>query len=126
MLQLGEGWLCHLASVAEDLCGIFVKKVVEGSVADKCGGILPNDQVVEVQTLSVLFHSSCFRPSTVWNSISFAVDESHKLRRWLDILVPTGPYTFDICTVYSNIYEPCQAVEVGHFFHSSYLTFFVT
>ena len=32
----------------ESLCGIFVKKVVEGSVAERQGRILPNDQVIEV------------------------------------------------------------------------------
>ena len=34
--------------VSESLCGIFVKKVVEGSVADIQGRIRPNDQVIEV------------------------------------------------------------------------------
>ena len=36
------------SSLTESLCGIFVKKVVEGSVADRQGKILPNDQVIEV------------------------------------------------------------------------------
>ena len=35
-------------TITESLCGIFVKKVVEGSVADRQGKILPNDQVIEV------------------------------------------------------------------------------
>ena len=33
---------------SESLCGIFVKKVVDGSVADIQGRIRPNDQVIEV------------------------------------------------------------------------------
>ena len=35
-------------TITESLCGIFVKKVVDGSVADRQGKILPNDQVIEV------------------------------------------------------------------------------
>ena len=41
------GYICE----KESLCGIFVKKVVEGSVAEVQGKILPNDQVIEVSSV---------------------------------------------------------------------------
>ena len=52
------------STLTESLCGIFVKKVVEGSVADVQGRILPNDQVIEVMVtilaigcpLLIIFH----------------------------------------------------------------------
>jgi C-terminal processing protease CtpA/Prc len=34
---------------AEDLCGIFVKSVIEGSMADVSGCITVNDQITEVR-----------------------------------------------------------------------------
>ena len=45
--HLSEHKYFHLL-FSESLCGIFVKKVVEGSVADIQGRIRPNDQVIEV------------------------------------------------------------------------------
>ena len=47
-------------TITESLCGIFVKKVVDGSVADRQGKILPNDQVIEVshQILAALQESN--------------------------------------------------------------------
>jgi C-terminal processing protease CtpA/Prc len=35
-------------SISEDLCGIFVKSVIDGSMADRSGCIMINDQIVEV------------------------------------------------------------------------------
>jgi len=43
------GYICE----KESLCGIFVKKVVPGSVADQQGRILPNDQVIEVDGMEL-------------------------------------------------------------------------
>ena len=45
--------------LTESLCGIFVKKVVEGSVADRQGKILPNDQVIEVSQDKLLERRTC-------------------------------------------------------------------
>ena len=36
---------------AEDLCGIFVKSVIEDSMADRSGCIMVNDQITEVNSL---------------------------------------------------------------------------
>ena len=36
---------------AEDLCGIFVKSVIEDSMADRSGCIMVNDQITEVSRL---------------------------------------------------------------------------
>ena len=35
--------------IAEDLCGIFVKSVIEDSMADRSGSIMVNDQITEVR-----------------------------------------------------------------------------
>nr|XP_040570230.1 multiple PDZ domain protein-like isoform X3 [Lepeophtheirus salmonis] len=43
------GYICE----KEDLCGIFVKSVIEGSMADRSGCIMVNDQVVEVDGISL-------------------------------------------------------------------------
>ena len=37
----------------EDLCGIFVKSVIEGSIADLSGSIMVNDQITEVNGTSL-------------------------------------------------------------------------
>nr|XP_040570229.1 multiple PDZ domain protein-like isoform X2 [Lepeophtheirus salmonis] len=42
------GYICE-----KDLCGIFVKSVIEGSMADRSGCIMVNDQVVEVDGISL-------------------------------------------------------------------------
>ena len=38
---------------AEDLCGIFVKSVIEDSIADRSGCIMVNDQITEVNGTSL-------------------------------------------------------------------------
>ena len=38
---------------SEDLCGIFVKSVIEGSIADLSGSIMVNDQITEVNGTSL-------------------------------------------------------------------------
>ena len=38
---------------AEDLCGIFVKSVIEGSMADRSGCIMVNDQITQVDGTSL-------------------------------------------------------------------------
>ena len=43
------GYVCE----KEDLCGIFVKSVIEASVADKSGCIMVNDQITEVNGASL-------------------------------------------------------------------------
>ena len=43
------GYVCE----KEDLCGIFVKNVIEGSSADKSGCIMANDQIIEVDGMSL-------------------------------------------------------------------------
>ena len=40
--------------MAEDLCGIFVKSVIEGSMADRSGCIMCNDQITEVDGAPLL------------------------------------------------------------------------
>ena len=40
--------------LSEDLCGIFVKSVIEGSMADKSGCIMCNDQITEVDGVPLL------------------------------------------------------------------------
>ena len=52
---------------SESLCGIFVKKVVEGSVADIQGRIIPNDQVIEVNSICniiLTLHDRSFKQLT--------------------------------------------------------------
>ena len=39
--------------LAEDLCGIFVKSVIEGSMADRSGCIMVNDQITQVDGTSL-------------------------------------------------------------------------
>ena len=43
------GYVCE----KEDLCGIFVKSIIEDSVADKSGCIMVNDQITEVNGASL-------------------------------------------------------------------------
>ena len=43
------GYVCE----KEDLCGIFVKSIIEESVADKSGCIMVNDQITEVNGTSL-------------------------------------------------------------------------
>ena len=43
------GYVCE----KEDLCGIFVKNVIDGSSADKSGCIMANDQIIEVDGTSL-------------------------------------------------------------------------
>ncbi len=43
--------ILHLLS--EDLCGIFVKSVIENSMADRSGCIMVNDQIIEVDGASL-------------------------------------------------------------------------
>ena len=38
---------------AEDLCGIFVKSVIDGSISDLSGSIMVNDQITEVNGTSL-------------------------------------------------------------------------
>ena len=38
---------------SEDLCGIFVKSVIEGSISDLSGSIMVNDQITEVNGTSL-------------------------------------------------------------------------
>ena len=40
---------------SEDLCGIFVTSVIEGSMADKSGSIMINDQIIEVSSKTLHF-----------------------------------------------------------------------
>ena len=59
---------CYDMFPSESLCGIFVKKVVEGSVADVQGRILPNDQVIEVNSICniiLTLHDRSFKPMIV-------------------------------------------------------------
>lgn len=44
------GYVCE----REDLCGIFVKSISQGSAADKCGAININDRIVEVDRKPLL------------------------------------------------------------------------
>ena len=54
MTKISKGMLfiiinaVYFCNFAEDLCGIFVKSVIEGSMADKSGCIMCNDQITEV------------------------------------------------------------------------------
>ena len=43
--------------ILASLCGIFVKGVVEGSVADVQGNIKPNDQVIQVYIFKLVVKS---------------------------------------------------------------------
>ena len=43
----------NLFCVSEDLCGIFVKSVIEGSISDLSGSIMVNDQITEVNGTSL-------------------------------------------------------------------------
>ncbi|KAL1449288.1 hypothetical protein WDU94_000495 [Cyamophila willieti] len=43
------GYVCE----KEELSGIFVKSICEGSAADKCGQIQVNDRIVQVNDVSL-------------------------------------------------------------------------
>ena len=43
----------YIFLISEDLCGIFVKSVIEGSMADRSGCIMVNDQITEVDGTSL-------------------------------------------------------------------------
>ena len=44
----------NAVNLSEDLCGIFVKSVIEGSTADQSGCIMANDQIIEVRSHSTV------------------------------------------------------------------------